>query len=123
LHHQLNINTLKKYLKEAVLWVLMAISFAYLAIIWDNLPEQIPIHFYSKGNPNGWSSKIGLIFITGGIEIGSYLLMLITPKRYIPIVQMGYNYYNLRLIIILFISIAMTFCIYMSHAGNMKISN
>jgi hypothetical protein len=113
---------MNKYLKEAVLWVLMAIPFIYLSLIWNNLPERVPIYFDIGGNPNGWSSKTGLLFITGGTVTGIYILMLITPKRYIPIAQMGYNYYNIRFIITLFVSVVMTFCICMSHAGHMKMS-
>ncbi len=110
---------MKKYFKEAVLWVLMGIPFIYLVSIWNHLPERVPIHFGIGGDPNGWSSKIGLMFITGGLVVGTYLIMLIIPKRKITVEQMGYNYYNMRFIITLFISVLMTFCLHLSNAGHM----
>jgi uncharacterized membrane protein len=116
---------MNKYFKEAVLWVLIAIPFVYLALIWSNLPEKVPTHFGSDGTVDGWSGKTSLIFITGLPGIGIYLLMLIIPvldpKKKIE--QMGSNYYKLRFIITLFFSLLMTYCLYLSNVGTMKSPN
>ena len=113
---------MNKYLKEAVLWVIIFIPFIYLYTVWNSLPTSVPTHFDLAGNPNDWSSKTSLIFITGALSIGIYLLMLVIPfldpKKKIQ--QMGTNFYNLRFMLTLFFSILATYLIYIGKEGSIK---
>jgi len=110
---------MNKFLKELILWILIAIPFIYLAMVWKNLPEQVATHFDLKGNPNGWSNKTNLPYIIGAMGIGSYLLMLLIPyfdpKK--KIVQMGEKYYSLRLMLTLFMSALSFYLLYVSNKG------
>jgi uncharacterized membrane protein len=98
---------MNKYLKEFLLWALIALPYFYLATIWNQLPEQVPIHFNLKGVANNWSSKTVLLIIPGALGLGIYLLMLaipaLDPKKKIQ--QMGGKYYSIRFILTLFTSI------------------
>jgi len=108
---------MKKYLKELVLWVFMAIPFIYLAYIWNSLPERVPTHFGEGGNADDWSSKTSLLLIPGAIGIGNYLLMLLIP---LLTQKAHWIYYRVRFVVTLFLSLLITYCYYLSSAGTMR---
>lgn len=108
---------MNKYLKELIFWVLILIPIIYLATVWENLPVKVPTHFDLSGNPNGWTDKNGLIYLIGGMGIGTYILMLLIPK-FDPkgkIKQMGEKYYSLRIVMSIFMTII---SIYILYSGN-----
>ncbi|MDR3653145.1 MAG: SdpI family protein [Paludibacter sp.] len=115
---------MNKYLKESIFWILILLPLAYLATIWKNLPAQVATHFDLQGNPNGWSSKNSLIYMIGGLGIGTYILMLLIPK-YDPkkkIEQMGKKYYTLRIVLTLFMAVISCYILY-SASGSKLSSN
>ena len=116
---------MSKKMKEAILITIVLLPLIYLALIWKSLPDIVPTHFNVEGDPNDWSNKTTLIYITSGVTIGIYLLMLIIPfidpKKKIE--QMGNKYYNLRFILTLFMSILAIYIIFVSKIGTMKGSN
>lgn len=116
---------MNKYLKESVLWVLIILPYVYLAIIWNQLPDQVPTHFNIEGNVDAWSGKTTLIFLPGALGIGIYFLMLIIPvldpKKKIQ--QMGDKYYTFRFMLTFFFSILATYLLYISSAGSLKNPN
>ena len=116
---------MSKYLKEAILLIIVLLPLMYLTFVWKSLPDIVPTHFNIEGKADDWSSKTALIYITGGITFGIYLLMLIIPyidpKKKIE--QMGNKYFNLRFILSLFMSILATYIIYITKVGTMEGSN
>ncbi len=104
----------KAILKEAIIWMLIAVPFVYYAILYKDLPSQIPIHFDVHGNPDNFASKSGYWWILASSIIGVYLLMLaiplIDPKKRIS--QMGNKYYILKLLVVGLIAIINVFSIY-----------
>jgi len=116
---------MSKYFKELVLWTMIVLPYVYLATIWNELPEKVPTHFNIEGQANGWSSKTALLFIPGELSIGIYLLMLIIPaldpKRKIQ--QMGDKFYTFRFMITLFISLLVTYLLYLGKVGSLKDPN
>ena len=44
--------------------------------LWDKLPEQVPTHFDSKGQVNGWSSKDFAVFGLPLILMGAQVVMV-----------------------------------------------
>ncbi|HYC39812.1 MAG TPA: SdpI family protein [Chitinophagaceae bacterium] len=75
------------FLKRAV-WVLFAIPAAYLSIIWNALPQQVPMHYNIQGKVDRYGSKEELILMVGlltAINIGVYFLLVnvhrIDPKQ------------------------------------------
>jgi uncharacterized membrane protein len=113
---------MNKYLKESILWVFIALPYAYLAAIWNQLPERVPTHFDLAGNVDAWSGKSTLLFLPGALGIGIYLLLLLIPvfdpKRKIQ--QMGDKYYTFRFLLTFFFSIFAIYLLYVSKTGTMK---
>jgi uncharacterized membrane protein len=113
---------MNKFFKELILWILIVIPFIYLAMVWKNLPAQVPTHFDLAGNPNDWSDKTSLPYMIGAMGIGSYLLMLFIPyfdpKKKIE--QMGDKYYSLRLLMTLFMSTISFYLLYVSNKGEIN---
>ena len=113
---------MNKFFKELILWILIVIPFIYLAMVWKNLPAQVPTHFDLAGNPNDWSEKTSLPALIGAMGIGSYLTMLLIPyfdpKK--KIAQMGEKYYSLRLIITDFMSAICFYLLYVSNKGEIN---
>lgn len=113
---------MNKFLKEMILWILISIPFIYLVLIFKQLPAQIPTHFDLGGNPNDWSNKDSLVYMIAGLQIGTYLLMLLIPyfdpKKKID--QMGGKYYSLRLIMTIFMSALSFYLLYVGYKGNIN---
>ncbi len=113
---------MNKFFKELILWILIVIPFIYLAMVWKNLPAQVPTHFDLAGNPNDWSEKTSLPYMIAAMGIGSYLLMLFIPyfdpKKKIE--QMGEKYYSLRLIMTIFMSAISFYLLYVSNKGEIN---
>jgi uncharacterized membrane protein len=113
---------MNKYLKETILWALIAVPFVYLAMLWNLLPEQVPTHFNANGIPDDWSSKSSLIYLECSLGIGVYGLMLLIPyldpkKR---IREMGDKYYALRFLFTFFFCLLGTYLIYVTREGSLK---
>jgi len=69
-------------------FIVMAIPWIYLAIIWNELPAIIPTHFGMSGKPDDFASKPHIFFIPGLFSlmgIGIYFLLRniyrLDPKR------------------------------------------
>ena len=112
---------MNKYLKESILWALLALPCVYLMMIWDKLPERVPTHFNLSGNADDWSGKTALLFFPL-IGIFIYFLMLIIPKidPKKKMEQMGDKYYTLRFILTFFLAILTIYCLYLSSGGSLK---
>jgi len=97
--------------REIFLIVLTAIPIVYVLINWSILPDQLPIHFDTSGDPNGYGSKLLYIFL----PIALYFLMLVLP--FIDPRKSNYEifsgtYYKLRVVLSLFFGIIDTIIIY-----------
>ena len=116
---------MNKFIKEFVLWILILLPIIYLVSIWQQLPEIVPTHFSNSGGANGWSHKSMLIYVTCGLGVGFYLIMLAIPflDSRKKITQSGFNYYTFRFIITFFIALITTFLIYSSNGGSFKNPN
>lgn len=110
---------MKKYMKELVFLVLIALPYIYLASIYGDLPEQVPTHFNMQGEPDDWSNKSLLLALPALLCVGTYLLMLLIP-RFDPkkkIERMGDKYYSFRFIMALFMSLLSVYLLSMSNEG------
>jgi len=116
---------MKKYSKEIVLWAIMILPYAYLAIIWNELSDQVPVHFNIKGEADNWSSKTALLVFPAIMGIGIYLVMLIIPKidPKKKIEQMGDKYYTLRVVLTAFFSVFAIYSIYLGKEGSLQNPN
>jgi uncharacterized membrane protein len=89
--------------KELPLLIVLLIPLVFLAIKWNELPEQLPMHWNLEGEIDGYGPK----YLTPLLSIGIYLLLLVLPM----IDPRGKNfdkspgsYYKIRFALTLFFS-------------------
>jgi uncharacterized membrane protein len=100
--------------KEIITWIIVLVPFVYLGLVWNELPERVPVHFNVKGEADGWAGKtalIGIIFFTT-VALNLLLLIIpaIDPKR--KLAYMGSKYHQLRFIHVIFMAALSMFIIY-----------
>ena len=105
--------------KELPLILLAVVPFVYLAVIWGQLPETVPLHWNAEGEVDRYGSRKELWMIplmTSGLI---YLLMLvipgIDPKKRIQ--EMGAKYTQLRYALVAAMSALAVVIIYMVERG------
>lgn len=100
--------------REIISWVIVFVPLVYLAVSWESLPAQVPVHFNLKGEADGWASKTEMLFIVLGTTALLNLILLvlprIDPKRKLD--YMGSKYHQLRFILISFMAALCMFSIY-----------
>ncbi len=100
--------------REIILWVIILIPLVYLAWVWNDLPERVPVHFNLKGEADGWAGKTAMIFIVLGTTALLNLILLavpyIDPKR--KLTYMGSKYHQLRFILVIFMTALAMFIIH-----------
>ncbi len=86
-----------------LMWYIVAAPFVYLAIIYGDLPEQIPIHYNLKGEVDGWGHKRTLWVL----PIVGPLLTMVILTRMVPLLdfenkieKMGKNFNRMNLAIV-----------------------
>lgn len=108
--------------QESILLLLVILPLAYLASVWNTLPETVPIHFNAKGEADGWGSKNTLIYLSLGLGFGIYLLMtvipIIDPKQKLQ--KMGSKYFSLKFIMVLFMTLLACYIIYTAQVGEVN---
>ena len=109
---------------KSIIWLVFIIPAVYLAIIWNDLPEKVPMHYNLKGEIDRYGSKSDLLILLAiitAVNIGVYFLLVninrIDPKK-------KYNAENLprmrslAFAISIFLSAIACFILYTSvHAG------
>lgn len=109
--------------KELLLLLITVAPIIYLFIIWNDLPEQVPMHWNFEGEIDRYGSKSSLGWIVLLINLPIYLLLLFLPKitaKEASITKMGKKYYRLRLTLQLFLS-ALVFAILLVSSGSTEI--
>lgn len=100
--------------KELPILGIVLTPFVYLAIIWDGLPQRVPIHWNYKGEIDNWGDKFSLIFILFLLPVLMYVLMTfiphIDPKKRISL--MGGKFYQLKFFLVLFMSLVALLILY-----------
>jgi uncharacterized membrane protein len=63
------------------LWnaLIVALPFVYLILIWNQLPEIVPMHWNMDGEVDRYAPKIGLWMIPILLPFFTYIIFLITP--------------------------------------------
>ena len=102
--------------KELPLLLIVAMPFIYLAYVWADLPNKVPLHWNIKGEIDRWGDKQELILIPFLLPLLTYVIFLfvpiIDPKKQLE--KMGSKYYNFKFILILFVSLLSIFIIYIA---------
>jgi len=105
---------------EPFIWLTLIIPFAYLGYIWNELPEQVPMHYNINGEADRYGPATELFIPLGLLVLLPYLLFLIVPiidpKRRIE--AMGSRYHQLKLMMAVSMSLLATFIVYYSAHPN-----
>lgn len=109
--------------KELPLIGIVLLPFLYLAYVWNQLPEQVPLHYNIKGEVDRYGDKSELILIPIMTSLLIYVIFsvvpYIDPKKQIQ--KMGKKYHTLKRVITTFMSILALFIIY--NAKNQSFAN
>ncbi|MBC2837941.1 SdpI family protein [Robiginitalea sp. SC105] len=86
---------------ELPLLLIVAVPFVYLALQWNQLPQEVPMHWNARGEIDRWGSKSELWLIPFLTTVLVYLIFLVVPaidpKNKIE--EMGVKYTQLKYIV------------------------
>ena len=108
--------------KEIPLLIIVIVPFLYLGYLYADLPDTVPTHWNIEGQIDDWGSKSMLWmipFVTGFL---GYVLMSIAPKidPKGQIKQMGAKFYQLKFIIVLFLTALGLYILYATQQQSMS---
>ena len=108
-----------KMLKELIILFILAIPFAFLGIHWNDIPNEVPLHWNSAGEIDRVGSKMELIHVCLMVNIPVYLILLavpyIDPKKKVSAKLI----FNLRLVLQLFMSAVCIFILLSSAKADL----
>ena len=109
--------------KEISLIAIVSLPFIYLAYIWNELPEKVPMHWNIKGEIDRFGEKTELLLIPILLPLLIYIIFLIVPKidPKNKISKMGNKYQHIKILLTTFMSILALFIIY--TAKNQSFAN
>ena len=111
--------------KELPIVGFVLLPFIYLAYLWNSLPEEVPIHWNYKGEIDNWGTKYSLIGVVFLLPVLTYVLMLFIPKidSKNRIELMGNKYYQIKFILVLFMSVLAFFILHSSQSQTLSSPN
>lgn len=84
--------------KELPVIALVLLPFGYLAMIWNQLPQQVPMHFNLQGEVDRYGDRTELLSIPFLLPFLTYVIFLVVPyidpKKQIQ--KMGSKYQSLK---------------------------
>jgi uncharacterized membrane protein len=96
-------------------WLIIAVliaPFLYAALVWDQLPARMAIHFDMEGRVNGTQQKATFLLMMAGIQVLLYALLRFVPGAGVLANNQTSNYHRLRLVVTLFLSGIIAWTIY-----------
>lgn len=66
--------------KELPIIGIVLLPFVYLAIIWNKLPQKVPVHWNIRGEVDRYGEKTEMILIPILLPLLVYLIFLVVPK-------------------------------------------
>ena len=100
--------------KELPVLALVALPFIYLAFLWNQLPDSVPLHWNASGEIDRYGSKSTLLILPMLLPLFVYSLFLIIP-RLDPkkkIEQMGNKYQSIKIIMVAITSVLSIYILY-----------
>ncbi len=65
-----------------IIWLIMLVPAAYLAVIWKQIPQTVPIHFDMKGNVDSYGTKRDLLILIISLTALNVIMYLIVSNIY-----------------------------------------
>ena len=100
--------------KELPLIVIVLLPFIYLAYVWNELPEKVPMHWNIKGEIDRYGEKSELIIIPILLPLLVYIIFLVIPKidPKNKLNKMGNKLQSIKFLLTTFMSVLALFIIY-----------
>ncbi len=100
--------------KELPLITIVLLPFIYLAYIWNQLPDKVPMHWNIKGEIDRYGEKMELIIIPILLPLLVYIIFLVVPKidPKNKLNKMGNKLQTMKFLLTIFMSILAIFIIY-----------
>lgn len=114
-----------KLKREIPLIAIVLLPFIYLAYIWNELPEKVPLHWNFKGEIDRFGEKTELLLIPILLPLLIYIIFLIVPKidPKNKISKMGNKYQHIKILLTTFMSILALFIIYSANKQSLTNPN
>lgn len=114
-------------LLKIIAWPLLLAPAVYLAIVWNSLPDRLPVHFNIKGEADRYGGKTEFLLTISGLILLAILIYLFLPliHKIDPKKTAGENKTRLPRLafgIALFLSFITCFVINSAETGNMKMN-
>jgi uncharacterized membrane protein len=114
-------------LLKVVIWPVVLAPLIYLAVVGNDLPERLPVHFNLKGEADRYGGKTEFFLTSAGMTVLAILIYLFLPLIYKidPKRTAGENKLRLPRLaftIAFFISLLNCFMINSAETGNTKIN-
>lgn len=111
--------------KELPIIAIVLLPFMYLAYIWNQLPEKVPVHWNAKGEIDRYGEKAELILIPLLLPLLVYVIFLVVPKidPKKKLKNMGNKLQTLKVLMTSFMSILALFIIYSAKNQSFDNSN
>jgi len=111
--------------KEIPLIGIVLLPFLYLAYIWQDLPNKVPVHWNIKGEIDRYGDKSELLLIPFLLPLLIYIIFLIVPfidpKKNIE--KMGKKYGTIKFLLTLFMSVLATYILYSAKTASISSPN
>src|SRR5690242_18340184 len=65
-----------------IIWLIMLVPAIYLAVLWRNIPQTVPMHFDLKGNVDRYGTRNELLILTAVITILNAIVYLVVSNIY-----------------------------------------
>jgi uncharacterized membrane protein len=114
-----------KLKNELPLIAIVLLPYIYLAVIWSDLPEQVPLHWNIEGEIDRYGNKNEILLIPFLLPIVTYVIFLIVPKidPKKKLDKMGNKLQNLKFLLTTFMSVLALFIIYSINEQSLINSN
>ena len=117
---------MEKFMKK-IIWLFIIAPAIYLAIVWNSLPETVPMHFNLKGDIDRYGTKNELVIMTLILTLVNVIVYLllpevyrIDPKRFA--VENKSRLYRIAFAVAVFTAAVLCLIIYSTVHGNIKFS-
>lgn len=114
-----------KLTKELPLIAIVLLPFIYLAHVWGELPEQVPMHWNIRGEIDRYGDKIELILIPILLPLLIYIIFLVIPSidPKDKIKNMGSKFHSIKILLTTMMTILALFIIYIAKNQSMTNPN
>ncbi len=102
--------------RELPLITIVSLPFIYLAYLWNDLPNKVPLHWNIHGEIDRYGNKLELLIIPFLLPFLVYIVLLVVPKidPKNELKKMGNKWQTIKFLLTTFMSILALFIIYLS---------